>query len=412
MTLRPLPRSRLGNLVPSLVQSQALVALVAATGDLRWAAEAAWDVARAAAQDGRRVALVDLWVEEPLLHAVKGLTPTNGIVDAFEYGVSLTKAAHEVDGVFFIAAGSSTAAPEFLLAHPRWKKLQAGFRAEGALLLVFLSAGALARLSAVPDGVIALAPEGLDLLSPAARGIVAAQEDGASLLGVVRERWTPSPMHAPADVAAPRPAPSPVLAPGRHRRRAGLAALGIAAGAMGGLAWLATARESFWATVREPPAAAAAPADRADTLPWTIQLAAYGTLDKALAQADQLAGEHVPAVVTPVALEGSGTVWYRVLAGAYPSRERAATERDRLWDDGVAPRGQGDLLRAPYTFALAGDAELERVRRQGIPAVRAPRGDRLMVGAFETPEQAAFTHDLLTRAGIAAPLVPRRETTP
>ena len=145
MTARPLPRSRLDALVPSLVAGQALVALVPATGDLRWAAAAAWDVARAAAQGGRRVALVDLWLEEPLLHEVVGLAPAEGIVDAFEYDVSLARTAHEVRGVFFIPAGAATAQPDALYANPRWRRLQGGFRVEGALLLLFLPRDARGR---------------------------------------------------------------------------------------------------------------------------------------------------------------------------------------------------------------------------------------------------------------------------
>jgi len=119
VTLRPLPRSRLANLIPALVESQALIALVPATGDLKWAAHAAWDVARAAVVGDRRVSLVDLWIEEPRLHEAVGLAPSDGIVDAFEYGVSLTKAAHQVDGVFFIAAGSYTATPGEVFGHER-----------------------------------------------------------------------------------------------------------------------------------------------------------------------------------------------------------------------------------------------------------------------------------------------------
>jgi hypothetical protein len=76
VTGRPLPRSRLDALVPSLVTGQALIALVPATGDLKWAAGAAWDVARAAAVNDRRVALVDLWLEHPMLHETVGLAPT------------------------------------------------------------------------------------------------------------------------------------------------------------------------------------------------------------------------------------------------------------------------------------------------------------------------------------------------
>src|SRR5437870_3460907 len=178
MSARPLPRSRLDNLIPPLVDGQALVALVPATGDLRWAAAAAWDVARAAALHGRRVALVDLWIEDPTLHEVAGLTPTEGIVDAFEYGVSLTKTAHEIDHVFFIAAGAYTAHPGELFGHERWKKLHGGFRVEGALLLLYLSAGGLARLSAVPDGLIVLSPDGFEPESSIGQGITAALERG------------------------------------------------------------------------------------------------------------------------------------------------------------------------------------------------------------------------------------------
>src|SRR5207249_4713543 len=83
---------------------------------------AARDVARAAALTDLRIALVDLVLEHPTLHETVGLTPTEGIVDAFEYDVSLTKAAHEVDRVFFIPAGTVTAHAGDLFANPRWKK--------------------------------------------------------------------------------------------------------------------------------------------------------------------------------------------------------------------------------------------------------------------------------------------------
>jgi len=129
-TYRQLPLSRLGHLIPPLVEGQALVALLTTTADLPWAAKAAWDIARIAARDGRRVALVDLHLEQPTLHEIVGLPTTEGIVDAFEYGVSLNKAAHEITGVFFIPAGSDTARASELYAHPRWQKLQAGFRSE------------------------------------------------------------------------------------------------------------------------------------------------------------------------------------------------------------------------------------------------------------------------------------------
>src|SRR5437867_10695451 len=197
LPLRQLPLSRLGHLVPPLVNDAALVALVTLTDDLPWAAKAAWDIARIAARDGRRVALVDLCLEHPALHEVVGLSTTEGFGDAFEYGVSLNKAAHEVTGVFIIPAGSETAHPAEVYAHARWPKLQAGFRSEGALLLALLPLTGLAQLSAAPDGVLLLAPEGV--------GPEFGLPHDVPLLGVVRDRWLPS---------SPRVSPPSMTVPG------------------------------------------------------------------------------------------------------------------------------------------------------------------------------------------------------
>jgi hypothetical protein len=429
---RALPRSRLDNLIPSLVEAQALIALVPATGNLHWAGAAAWDTARAATRGGRRVALVDLLLETPTLHEVVGVAPTDGIVDAFEFGVSLNKTAHQVDGVFFIAAGSNPAHTGDVFGNPRWRKLHAGFRVEGALLLLYVSAGGLARLSAVPDGLIALSPDGYEPESSIGQGITAAMERGIPLLGVVRERWTPSPAAAPAVEPPPhvsRGSPaSPALqatAP-KRRARTAVVAVTIAAGVAGGWVLFAIASESL-RTPRDaatrvaplprrplPPPVAAAPAPHVDSLPWTVQLAAYGTFEKALALADRLAEQRRPTFVAPVALAGgatAGTVWYRVLVGAYGSRDSAAAARAALWRRGAAARGQGELLRAPYSLALADPSDPDRLRARGIAAVRWGTGG-LLVGAFETPEQAAVAEAQLKRAGIAATLVTRVGTSP
>ena len=412
--VRQLPLSRLGHLVPPLVDDAALVALVTMTNDLPWAAKAAWDIARIAARDGRRVALVDLCLENPALHEIVGLHATEGIVDAFEYGVSLNKAAHEVTGVFIIPAGSETANPAEVYAHARWPKLQAGFRSEGALLLALLPLTGLAQFSAAPDGVLVLAPEGV---SPEF-----ALPGDVPLLGVVRDRWLPS---------SPRMSPPPLTVPVADEPRRGprlaLAALVVAAVAVGGWALLARARESFVA----PPAAPVAPPTSSttsttstpstnaplkpvtvprDTLGWTIQLAAYASLDKALAHADRLAADAgVPALVTPVPQSGNGPVWYRVLAGSYATRAAAGTARAGLWRRGVAGEGVGDLLLAPYSYHAPAGASLDTLRRRGLPAVRWSNGV-ILLGAFEGREQAAYTQAALRRAGVRANLLPRMGT--
>ncbi|HEX9703656.1 MAG TPA: SPOR domain-containing protein [Gemmatimonadales bacterium] len=401
MTLRPLPRSRLEQLVPSLVHGQALVALVPVTGERRWAAQAAWDVARAAAREGRRVALVDLWVEEPLLHEVAGIDPSDGIVDAFEFGVSLNKAAHEVNGVFFIPAGSYTTSAADVFANPRWRKLQAGFRSEDALLLVYLSPEALGRLSAVPDGVMALAPQGLETDSTAGRALAAAGERGAPFLGVVRERSL-------APVPPVRKAERGPERVGR-RRRSLATALGLATVAAG--TWVLFARSAE----RPPESAPVAPPPptvaQRDTVFWTVQLAAYGTLAGAVSQADALLAENIRALVAPIVQGGSTSVWYRVLAAGFPSRDSAVAGRAAFWARGVAPDGQGDLLRAPYSLTLDSAVALDSLRGLGVPVTRWSNG-RVLLGGFETPEQAAYAEALVARAGARARLVTRTEPRP
>ncbi len=424
---RQLPLSRLGHLVPPLVDGAALVALMPLTNDLPWAAKAAWDIARIAARDGRRVALVDLCLEQPTLHETVGLKATEGIVDAFEYGVSLNKAAHEVTGVFIIPAGSDTAKPAEVYAHVRWPKLQAGFRSEGALLLALLPPSALAQFSATPDGVLALAPEGLPPGFGLARDV--------PLLGVVRDRWLPS---GGGGGGGPRVSPSltpvPVSAEPRRGARPAFIALLVVALAVGGWALLARAREAFIAppppaappaqpppaptapttsapaTTLHPPPHARPAAARLDTLGWTVQVAAYASLDKALAYADRLAADAgMPALVTPVPQTGKGPVWYRVVAGSYATRAAAGTARAQLWRRGVTAEGVGDLLFAPYSYHAPAGASLDMLRRRGLPAVRWSNGV-ILLGAFEAPEQAAVTKAALKRAGVRANLLPRMGT--
>src|SRR5207249_7125719 len=109
-----------------------------------------------------------------------------------------------------------------------------------------------------------------------------------------------------------------------------------------------------------------------DSLAWTVQLAAYARLDKALALADRLTADGVTPFVTPVALDDrrGSAVWYRVLAGAFPTRDSAVGARAGMWKRGLAARGQGDVLRAPYSFSLSDRAPTaSTLRQRGIPAV-------------------------------------------
>jgi len=141
-----------------------------------------------------------------------------------------------------------------------------------------------------------------------------------------------------------------------------------------------------------------------------VQLAAYASMDKALAHADRLAADAgMPAMVTPVLQGENGPVWYRVVAGSYATRPEAAEARGDLWHRGVVSEGIGDLLLAPYSYHTPAGTSLDSLRRRGLPAVRWSNGV-VLLGAFEAPEQAAFMQAALKRAGVRANLLPRMGT--
>lgn len=406
-----MPRSRLSSLVPPLLEGHALIALVPCTTDLEWAARAAWDVARAAAISERRVALVDLHFQQPVLHSLAGVELGEGIVDALEYGVSLTKAAREVGRVFFISTGSETAAPDTVLTNERWRKLQRGFLSENALLIVFIGRATLDRLAARPDGVILLGQPGPDV-----------RDADRPILGIVRDRWTPGPEPAvPKDRTIPR-----------RSRLTKIALVGgllaAAAGGFGG--WQLLAKDTPTPTPHDrSPAGPAGPAAtphatapahprpvaptdaRVDTVDWTVQVAAFGTIPAATALADRLRSLGKVVVVTPVA-SGDGTIWYRVATGFYSSREAALAARENLWSTGAIARGDGDLVRAPYSLELEPGIDVTTLQRLGMPTVRRTPDGPAWAGAFESPEQATLAAARLDHAGVHAALVTRTETTP
>ncbi len=280
--------------------------------------------------------------------------------------------------------------------------------------------------------MIVLSPEGFEPESSIGLGITATVERGTPLLGVVRERWTPAAPTLPEPLSrsarrshsAPLPHPipdSPYHSPRPSRRTRPLVVVAaLAAGVAGIWALLGIGAEQRSSRLPVPPAAPALPAARpqasipkADSLPWTVQLAAYARLDKALALADRLLAAGMPAFVTPIALPGprGSAVWYRVLAGAYATRDSATAARAALWTRGLAPRGQGDVLSAPYSFSCRG-LPPDSLRARGIPAVPWRGDSAVLVGAFETLEQASLTEAQLKRAGIQATLVTRMGTTP
>ncbi len=115
-----------------------------------------------------------------------------------------------------------------------------------------------------------------------------------------------------------------------------------------------------------------------------------------------------------------GSIWYRVVLGAFPTAADAEAALVGLWRAGLVESGEGAILRTPQAFDLGireSDAaweETQRLRERGIPAysVEASLGTaRIFVGAFEIPDQAAVVGSLLTAAGLTATLITRTGST-
>jgi hypothetical protein len=426
----------------TLVGDAAVIALVPATDDRGWAGGVAWQLARAVAAAGRRTALVDCFVHEPVLHQIAGAKNDEGIVDAFEYGASLQRIVQQQPeaNLFFIPAGTYTPDPLPLTSHPRWRRLSAGFRHEDALLLLFCPDDALPNLAAQPDGMIVLAPAGMDLAAAEWPALAEALGSGRPpLLGVV----TDDPAVAPpppvaAELAAPveppraadrpsrpsRPRPSApmnlLLAPPAARSGAawwiGAAVLVAAAGA----AWYFRAELRGLVGGGPAPApavapAAARPAPAVELLPFVVHASQWGTLRDAFRVADTLELRGSSTILTPVRLQGR--VWYRVYVGPAASAAAAESLLTGLRAGGVLAGDGGEVLHLPLSITLPGsytpaqaETERARLREAGVPTFILGQADgnyRLFAGAFDTTSTAVLLQDMLTPAGGAGSLGPR-----
>jgi hypothetical protein len=422
-----------GEFERAALANHTVVALIPATEDYRWAASQAWAVARAAAQEKPRVALVDLSVNMPVLDEGAARWSEEGIVDALLYDTSLTRLAQpqEEPGLHYIGVGTPTDNPQEVWGHPRWSRLAAGFESQGALLLLFLPPAAIPHAALRPDGIIVLDRGEWNPAASQYLGVSTWLDEGIPLIAVVSQpRDTTG---AAAGGVAPT-TPGAGGEPKRWDRRARLLAGALAIVILVAVAW------AVWRLTQTPaevaseaaplPVADSAPTMEAeeppvepgslDTLYYSVQVAAFNTLDRALEYATSLEDRRLVAAVTPVRLRG-GT-WYRVILGAMQTAAAAEEALAVLWRDGLVASGEGAILRTPQAFDLgireSADAawdETQRLRERGIPAysIGASQGRaRIFVGAFETPDQTAVVESLLTAAGLTATLMTRTGNAP
>jgi hypothetical protein len=296
-------------------------------------------------------------------------------------------------------------------------------------LLLFLPPAAIPHAALRPDGIIILDRGEWDPAASQYLGVSTWLDEGIPVIAVVSQpRDTAG---AAAGEVAPT-SPGAGGEPTRWDRRARLLAGAIVIlVAVAWAVWRLTQTPAEVASEAAPlPAADSAPTMEAeeppvepgslDTLYYSVQVAAFNTLDRALEYATSLEDRRLVAAVTPVRLRG-GT-WYRVILGAMQTAAAAEEALAVLWQYGLVASGEGAILRTPQAFDLgireSADAawdETQRLRERGIPAysIGASQGRaRIFVGAFETPDQTAVVESLLTAAGLTATLMTRTGNAP
>ena len=419
--------------------------LVLVLGDEpRRTALAALGVARAQARH-RRVALGDLLGDaEPIQQLLNGGDP-HGLADSFVYGVSLNKIAHAVPQygeLYVLPSGSEVPAYEDIFTNSRWKRLAAGFKETGALLVVAAPASAahVADVVGLADGAVLVGgarPQGVE---------------GEKVLGRIAAEPEPE---GPADVtiAVPtEPEATAELPPrgGRWSRirssRGALLGIGLTIVLIVLGIWFATRPFSsgnapLWLRRSRGASGAAAggavpaldslggdsaaarnarllaPANAADSVaaaPYAVLIARFNTRSGAESWLQsQAKGLPTPTFI-PVRIQGE--TWYAALVGSYPTRAEADSLLSVLSAQGLSRADSNNIVRAPFAFlvdsvgadAVPGLLKYYTDRGQGVYALRQPNGSaRLYVGAFESPAQAALDLDAIRTSGLRPVLVYR-----
>ena len=249
------------------------------------------------------------------------------------------------------------------------------------------------------------------------------------------------PLHSPSE---------PALEPGRWRRhrvvqgvpigRLTLASV-IIAGLVGGwwvVARVATEREAsdgigaYATAIAEGDGAAggdagtvgsdgALPSDAvAPALGFSVLIASYTSLEDARRRAGRLAVPGLLLFVSPTPIDG--TIYYRLFAGALPTRQAARELMHALVERGVKESASDwDLRPASLSFRVAVHEDTASARAaqselalRGVPTYVLPlaaAGDmtyQIYAGAYERPEAAVAMRSLLQQAGRDVELVPRR----
>lgn len=405
MSYREIPENRLSNLVPTLTAGRTVIMISALGSEAARVCYVAWNLARQVARAGTRTLLVDLDLESPALKKEASDSTDEGIVDAFLFGVSLNHVARQQEpDLYYIGTGSAPVDPETVWASQRWQKLARGFKSQGAVMVLSVPLAAWGKMALEPDLLVLLAPRGWHPEAMRVPGLKRLLDSEVPVVVVVRQAD-----RAPLRDKGPR---------NGDRAKLRGAALGALLAVVAAGLWL---RGRLAPQEPVPDSGAVAPeaptppeeAGAADSLFYSVQVAAFNTIAQAAEYARELRGVSQVATVVPVRLGTQGT-WYRVLVGALPTAAAADSLLRHLWEGGWVERPKGTILRTPFALEVP-SGNLEQLMESGLPwyAVRTPAGaERFLTGAFEESSQARLTDSLLAAAGLKTKLVRRLGTRP
>ena len=425
-------------------------AVVVTGGDPVATSNVALGIARVQAAH-RRVAVADLFGEAPPLQALVTGDDPHGIVDSFLFGVSLNKVAHAVPDsgdLYIMPSGTSPIDYEDIFANPRWRRLAAGFREVGALLvlvapadaphladLVYSTGGAVIVGDTVPDGIPVA--QTLAWLRSGRRALTAvAGAAPLAIVGAAREkpqRWQRRYVAGSAGVLLtlafigvaswfayrpfasarpPRAGARPDSSPLATRLVVDTAAFRVRADSLHRDS-IARAADAAPAADSFPLLVPANPLDSTAAAAWAVRLEQTNTKSGAILD---LRGrfETVPAGTYGFDLR---TRFFLLVAGASPTRAGAESLLVQLRTRKVLAPGIGSATSLPFAFMVQADvpaadvpSRLARFAARGQPvyALRQTTGTaNLYFGAYESAQQAALAVPTVREAGVTPMLVYR-----
>lgn len=404
-------------------------------------AREALKIARVESQS-RPVLLVDLLGDGSALDEMFRDDDPHGVSDASRYGISLARVARPVpnaDGLFVVPGGVESPQAADVLTDQMWGSWSAQCRRAGALLVVAAPADLpqVGRTIDQLDGMVMI-------------GDAAAPGTLAPLIGRVpsRGRKAGSAVAAVATDVASATAPSTATPPRaitaeeleavhggnpeivRRIRLVAVIAFLVVAGL--GVTWwyngafeprtpAGTSGAGGEQIVMPGDPAPTAPADAravaVGSVPWSVEVVSLNTVTGAMARVRQTLDSFPVPTFAATQPGGGSAVWYRFLAGAFPTSAEADWFLTALRERGILGPAAGRVVWAPLAWQLEEgvpedelDVRLFGWRQQGLPAyalIDEAGTTRIYVGAFENEGEARLLSPMLDSLNLYATLTTR-----